>query len=207
MISIYLPYMGSRVHLLILTVLLFALFYFPVRPVAAQQRYATCDQCGYCQGKTIPQDWEQCRQCLYPEASTNANANDTLLITGPDAAATNTFEQIGPPTPAPGRYYTQIGCIRTNLNSFTQDGAAGSVVQVLLNIIFSTAGGIAFLYIIYGSFILITSQANPERISYGKRIVVGAIVGLLFCVGSVFIVNLIGSGILHLPSFGGTTSP
>jgi hypothetical protein len=108
-----------------------------------------------------------------------------------------------PPTHVPGKQYTFLGCLGSgNVGGFTQEGAMGGVAQSLLNIIFSFAGGIAFLYLLYGSFILATSQANPERLNYGRRVLYGAIAGLIFTIGSVFIVKFIASGILKIPGFG-----
>lgn len=157
--------------------------------------YATCDKCGYCPPNPAPQSWSACQQCLYPNVPSDPSSNATLLI-GPSGY---------PPTPALGRAYTFLGCLGGGSGGFTQQGAAGGVVQSLLNIVFSTAGGIAFLYLIYGSFIVATSQANPEKLNYGKRVAYGAIVGLLFTLGSVFIINLIANGILKIPGFGGTS--
>ncbi len=160
-------------------------------PVLAQNRTATCDLCGFCPPNPPPSNWESCRQCLYESANSDPHSYDTLSVGG---------ENI-PPTPIPGRWYTMIGCINTNLSSFQNEGAAASVVQILLRLIFSTAGGIAFLYFLYGSFLILTSQADPERLNQGKSIVYRAIVGLIFSLSSIFIVNLIGSGILKIPGF------
>jgi len=159
---------------------------------AAANRFAACDLCGYCPPDRIPSAWEKCRQCLYPNASTNTATKGTLKID----PVTNTG-----PTPQPGRQYTVIGCIQTDLASFSQEGAAASVVQVLLNIIFSAIGAIAFLYLMYGSFTVLTSQAEPEKLNYGKRLIYGAVVGLIFSLMSAFIVNFIASGILKIPGF------
>lgn len=163
-----------------------------VKPVLAQPRYAACDLCGFCPPDRLPSSWEKCRQCLYPAANNNPNARATLKID----PTSNTG-----PTPQPGRQYTVIGCIKTDLASFNQEGAAASVVQVLLNIIFSIIGGIAFLYLMYGSFTVLVSQAEPERLNYGKRLISGAIVGLIFSLLSAFIVNFIATGILKIPGF------
>lgn len=103
----------------------------------------------------------------------------------------------------PGKYYTMLGCVGTSLAGFTENGAAGGVVQTLLNFLFVIVGGVAVLYLIYGAFVLMTSQNDPERINQGKRIVFAAIVGVIFCVGSVFLVNLIAGTVLKLPGFGG----
>ncbi len=96
-----------------------------------------------------------------------------------------------------------IGCIQTNLNDFTREGAAGGLVQTILTLIFSAGGGIAFLYLLYGSFLILTSQADPERLNHGKRVIYGALIGIIFTVGAVFIITLIGNNILRIPGFGG----
>lgn len=170
----------------------------------AAPRYATCDLCGLCQDidssnplaapvlRPTPGNWVNCRNCLYPSLTNSpAESLDTLKVD----------DNNQPIAPAKGRWYTGLGCINTNLASFQEQGAAGSVIQTLLNIIFGVAGSVAFLYIIYGSFLVLTSQADPEKLNQGKKVLMGAIVGLIFCLGSVFLVNLIGSGILKIPGF------
>jgi len=172
--------------------ILFLLGFFTPKTVFSQQRLATCDLCGYCQGQTPPQNWERCRRCLYPNADPAPEIGDTLRV-DPE---TNL-----PPTPYPGRWYTFLGCVSTNLGSFDQPGAAGSVVQLLLNIIFSLVGGASLISLLYGAFILLTSQNNPEKLSQGKRVIFGAIFGLIFALSAVFLVNFIGEKVLQLPGF------
>ena len=155
-------------------------------------RYAACDLCGFCPPNTAPQSWPSCQKCLYPNISSDPTSMESLII-DPE---TNL-----PPASAPGRQYTFLGCLGSG-GGFGEEGATGSVVQSILNIIFSAAGGIAFLYLIYGSFVIATSQANPEKLNYGKRVVYGAIAGLIFTLASVFIVKFIASGILKIPGFG-----
>jgi len=179
---------------------------------AATTRYTTCDACGFCpvvvNGEApsctvdfVPGDWERCVKCLYPEkyppTSTPDPATcDTVLID----ETTNT-----PKFPVKvGRQFTMLGCITSGTGVGFKEGAP-SFVQALLNDIFYLSGGLAFLYLMYGGFIILTSQADPERLNYGRRLVTGSIVGLVFTIGSVFMVNLIGSGILHIPGFSGVT--
>lgn len=159
-------------------------------------RCATCDLCGYCFSEgtpqPTPQKWESCRNCLYPDLTgAPAEGNETLRIEPISNAA---------PSPYPGHWYTMVGCISTNLG-FTGQGAAGSVVQTLLNIIFGAAGGIALLYILYGSFIILTSQADAERLNHGKRVVYGAIIGVIFSLSAVFLVNFVAGNVLKIPGF------
>ena len=160
--------------------------------VAAADRFAACDLCGYCPPSDPPSNWKNCKTCLYPSiTSDNPLDNNTLKI--------DPLTQTAPPA-QPGRQYTMIGCIQTSLG-FSEGGGASNVTQTLLKIIFGIVGGIAFLYLIYGSFIILTSQSNPEKLNYGKRLVFGAVVGVVFTLVSVFIVNFITSGVLRIPGF------
>ncbi len=163
-----------------------------VNAQAPSPRFTACDLCGYCPPNPAPQKWLSCKRCLYPAASDNPASGDTLRIVN----QTNV-----PPTPAPGKLHTMLGCIGTNLGTFRREGAVAGVVQTLLNVIFSIVGGLAFLSLIYGAFIIMTSQASPERLNYGKRVVYGAIIGVIFSLSSVFLVNLLASGILRIPGF------
>ena len=181
----------KKIFVLILFLFLFLTAFFN-RPAFAQARYAACDLCGYCPPNPAPQSWPACQKCLYPNINPDPAAKDSLKV-NPD---TNL-----PTAPVLGRQYTFLGCIKSN-EGFSKDGAAGGVVQTLLNIVFSMSGGIAFLYLIYGAFIITTSQSNPESLNYGRRVVYGAIAGLIFTLGSVFIVKFIASGILKVPGFG-----
>ncbi len=135
---------------------------------------------------------------MYPDVSDDPSSLESLSIDN---------EYNLPPTPYPGRQYTFLGCLGGGSGGFTEEGSASGVVQSVLNIIFSASGGIAFLYLLYGSFIIATSQADPERLNYGRRLVNGAIVGLVFTLGSVLLVNFIASGVLKVPGFGESPNP
>ncbi len=183
---------------LLLTTLILAAFLLinlPHTLVRGETRYGVCDLCGYCplNQPTPPSTWANCVACIYPSVSPIPSLKQSLLI--------DPYANSGP-TPFPGHQYTVLGCIKTDLRSFRQEGAASSVVQVLLNIVFSVVGGVGLLAIIYGSFLILTSQGNIEQLNYGKRVVFGAIVGIIFSVSSVFIINLLASGVLKLPGFG-----
>lgn len=181
---------------------------------AAGKRFATCDSCGLCpkivNGTTpsctvesVPGDWKRCVKCLYPgkyPSTSNPNPSncDTLLIDDTTNLAKYPVKV--------GRQFTMLGCITSGTGVGFKEGAP-SFVQAMLNVIFTLSGGLAFLYLMYGGFIILTSQADPERLNYGRRLITGSIVGLIFTIGSVFMVNLIGSGILHIPGFGGAVTP
>lgn len=173
-----------------------AIFIAPPQ-INAQDRFGECDRCGYCQGKTPPSSWESCRQCLYPTADKDHKKNDTLKI---NLRPGDTYNRQA--TPFPGNYYTQIGCLKTSANDFENPAAAGGITnQLLTKFIFPTVGGLAFLYLIYGAFLIATSQNDPSKLNQGKMVATGSIVGLIFVLSSVFLVSFISSGVLRIPFF------
>ena len=174
------------------------LFILPPKPAFSQATAVECDLCGWCPAAdpTPPSNWASCAKCLYP----------TLypLTPVPDGRTLQTDPATGEPIKAQkGRFYSFLGCINTDLTSFQEEGAAVSVVQTLSNLIFGLVGVIAFLYLIYGGFILATSQADPERINYGKYIIKRAIIGLVFSLLAFLIIDILASRVLGLPWFGG----
>lgn len=191
-----------------------------VLPTASQaaltNRYATCDQCGLCaditddspgsmvytiKGSFPSQSWPVCVKCLYdldPDPATFNNFETLKMIPDPDNNA-NTI----PNPPKKGRFYTGIGCFSTDLTEgFRSEGAASALTRPLLNVLLSFAGGIAFLYLLYGAFLVVTSHGDPEQLRRGRRTLVGAIVGVIFAMSAVFLINLIANGILKIPGFG-----
>lgn len=62
--------------------------------------------------------------------------------------------------------------------------------------------GIAFLLIVYASFMIMTSQGNPERLKAGQELLTSAISGLLLLIFAVFVLRFIGVDILGLDSWG-----
>lgn len=89
--------------------------------------------------------------------------------------------------------WTAIGCLPTDFTS------------LIGNYIFSTglkiAGGLAFLYFIYGAFIILTSAGNAEQLEEAKQIIVSSLSGLLLIIFSIFLLRVIGVDVLGLPGF------
>ena len=92
---------------------------------------------------------------------------------------------------------TAIGCIPV----MKDDGGVSFMAWVLKWAV-SIGGGIAFMLIIYGGFIYMTSQGNPERVKASQELITSAVSGLLLLILSVFLLNFIGVDILHLNIFG-----
>lgn len=86
--------------------------------------------------------------------------------------------------------WTPFGCIETDPQKF---------VEKILKIAIGMAGGIAFLMIIYGGFVTMTSSGNPEKLNEGREIITSAVAGLLLIIFSVVILKIIGVDILGIP--------
>lgn len=89
--------------------------------------------------------------------------------------------------------YTAVGCIGAD---------SDSIVTRLVRIGLGIAGGVALLMILAGSFMFSTSQGDPKKASEAKELITSAVIGLVFIIFSVTLLQFIGVTILHLPGFG-----
>jgi len=87
---------------------------------------------------------------------------------------------------------TAIGDIETAPEKFI-----GSVFGVVLGL----SGGIALLLIIYSGYQLMASQGNPEKLQAARDQLISAIIGLVFIIFSLVILQIIGVDILKIPGF------
>lgn len=76
-----------------------------------------------------------------------------------------------------------------------------SLIQTLFGLILSISGGIALLLIIISGYRVLSSQGNPEALKGAREQLTSAIVGLLFIILSLVILQVIGIDILHIPGF------
>jgi hypothetical protein len=91
-----------------------------------------------------------------------------------------------------GGIWTAIGCINVSENS---------IATSLLTFVIGVSGGFALLFILIGAFLTTTSAGDPARLDHGKQILTSAVIGLIFIVLSVAILQFIGVTILQLPGF------
>lgn len=85
-----------------------------------------------------------------------------------------------------------------SLNTFIQLGVNVS------NIILGLVGSLTLAMFVYGGVILIISGGNSERISKGKEIILGSVVGLLIVFGSYVIIDFVANDLLQVkPGFDG----
>ncbi len=89
--------------------------------------------------------------------------------------------------------WTAVGCIPTD---------PSDMIKVLLRIGLMISGGVVLLTILAGSFILSTSAGDPKKTTEAKELISSAIIGLVFVIFSVSILQLIGVQILQIPGFG-----
>jgi hypothetical protein len=90
--------------------------------------------------------------------------------------------------------WTAVGCVETDPTKMT-----ATVMKVAL----SVAGGVTILVILAAGFLFSTSQGDPKRTSEAKEMMTSAVVGLLFIIFSVTILQFIGVNVLQIPGFGG----
>lgn len=91
-----------------------------------------------------------------------------------------------------GDISTDLGCLPTNPVGF---------VQKFYSIGLSLVGGVALLYLIYGGYVILTSQGNPAQLSKGKSYIFYSIAGLLLAIFGYVFIRIVAVDILHIPGF------
>jgi len=85
---------------------------------------------------------------------------------------------------------TALGCVPVEMGQF---------IPWLSGYVFGIAGGIAFLMMVYGFFLMATSSGDPKAVQGAKETVTSAITGLLVSIFGMFILRLIALNILQIP--------
>lgn len=211
--------MNKKITFLLLFLFLGLSLFHPLLVESANR--ANCDLCGYCVNydpytqtdisirKTLEekwtkegkdpniewpkwvQNWQKCQKCLYPDFGDSV-----------DPLSNQTLNNL--PTPYPNRAYTMLGCLAvpgSNPDGSFDYASMALFINQITGFLLNIAAGIAFLFLIYGSAIVLMSQADPERLNEGKRTVYGAVVGLILALLSNFFLNFIANNILKIPGF------
>jgi glucose uptake protein GlcU len=87
---------------------------------------------------------------------------------------------------------TELGCIPNDPIGF---------VAKFYGIGLGIIGGVAVLFIIYGGYIILSSQGNPQNLNKGKSYITYAIIGLLLAVFGYVFVQIIAVNVLRIPGF------
>lgn len=94
--------------------------------------------------------------------------------------------------PCPDGVQTDLGCIPNDPFAF---------VAKFYGIGLGIIGGVALLFIIYGGYIILTSQGDPNQLNTGKSYVYYAIAGLLLAIFGFVFIQVIAVDVLHIPGF------
>lgn len=89
--------------------------------------------------------------------------------------------------------WTAIGCIKRDPTS---------IMQRFISLGLGIGGGVSLIMTLAGGFILTTSQGDPKRTGQAKEMITNAIIGLIFVIFSVTILQFIGYTVFRLPGFG-----
>jgi len=119
-------------------------------------------------------------------------SKSTSMPPSPHSASSPQLCPVG--TNPEGGIMTALGCIPTKDTTQFVGWILGSAIKI--------AGGIAFLLIIFGAIKVLTSSGNPEAVKAGQEMITSALMGLLFIIFSLFLLELIGVKILQIPGFG-----
>lgn len=90
--------------------------------------------------------------------------------------------------------WTAVGCIKRDPEE---------IVQKLLQVGLGISGGVALLTFLAAGFIFSTSQGDPKAYGKAKEMMTSSIVGILFVLFSVVILQFIGYTVFKIPGFGG----
>jgi hypothetical protein len=88
---------------------------------------------------------------------------------------------------------TPLGLLHIELSEFT---------KTIFSLLLSISGIIILFIVIRSGYILLFSQGNAEKVKEAQDRLTSAVVGLLFLVFSLIVLQTIGVDILHIPGFG-----
>lgn len=77
----------------------------------------------------------------------------------------------------------------------------GQFIQTVFAVLLSFSGGTAMLLIIFSGYRIMAAQGDPEKVKGAREMLTSAIIGLLFVIFSVTILQVLGVSILHIPGF------
>jgi len=89
--------------------------------------------------------------------------------------------------------WTAIGCIKRDPTS---------IMQRFISLGLGIGGGVSLIMTLAGGFILTTSQGDPKRTTQAKEMITSAIIGIIFVIFSVTILQFIGYTVFKIPGFG-----
>ena len=74
--------------------------------------------------------------------------------------------------------------------------------QTIYTIGLAFIGSVALLFIVYGGYLILTSQGSPDAISKGRSYITYAIIGIVLAVSGYAVYQIVILNVLKLPGFG-----
>lgn len=90
--------------------------------------------------------------------------------------------------------------VKTELGVCVPKDPAG-FAQTYYQVGLAAIGGLSLLFIMFGGYLFLTSEGNPDRLNNGKTFIYYAIFGLLLAIFGYVFIEVIAIDILHLPGF------
>lgn len=149
---------------------------------------SNCKQCSQCRPTPKPTS-----RAIKPSPSPPPLVSLCDQLTKNNNYRNKCLECIGKEEPT-GKMWTAVGCIPISYTDVIKEVVFGIGVGI--------AGGVAFLYFLYGAFMILTSTGNAEKLEEAKQIITSSLAGLLLIIFSIFLLQVIGVQILQLPGFG-----
>ena len=81
----------------------------------------------------------------------------------------------------------------------TPTGFAQAIYSIGLTLI----GAVALLFIVYGGYLILTSQGSPDQIAKGRSYITYAIIGIVLAVSGYALYQIVILNVIRLPGFGG----
>lgn len=134
--------------------------------------------------ETLYEEFNLCSQI--PEYTADGARNPAI----PECEACLTQTQ-------PPGIWTSLGCIETGPTQ---------MITAIMRIGLGMAGGVALLIILSSGLMLTLSQGEPKQTAEARDRLTAAIVGLLFILFSVTILQFIGVNLLQIPGFASSNS-
>lgn len=141
-----------------------------------------------------------------PGAPKQGSTNPTPSPATPSPSTPGTGTGTGSTTPQPSASATSHVNVKDILSApgqqqkYFQSGnpIASAIIQII-NFLVLTVGSVAFVAIVIGGFILMTSHGNENMVTKGKDIITMAIIGLVIVLMAYFITSFVQNIFYELP--------
>lgn len=158
-------------------------------------RTHVCTLCTQGHGQSCVNGSKQSNQCCQEAFTCAMQPSGNALCLNSNEVINQPTVSLYNPCPENGQH---IASCKTAIGTIPVDTT--SLVQIIFRTILSLSGGVAIIMVVLGGYRLSLSQGNPEKVQQAREAITSAIVGLLFIIFSVTILQIIGIDILGLTS-------